>query len=112
MLTETQTTFPERIEHTPAWLTWPGENLTAVYSEGLYVGYKHYEKNSIKPLFPFGHGLSYTTFTIGRPQISAAVLAKDNTISVTLPISNTGHRLGAETVQFYVRREKSLTAAS
>ncbi|KAJ4856762.1 fibronectin type III-like domain-containing protein [Trichoderma breve] len=81
------TTFPRRIEDTPAWPTWPGENLRAVYAEGLYVGYKHYDQNRIEPLFPFGHGLSYTKFE--------------------LSITNTGAVAGAETVQFYVRDESS-----
>ncbi|RFU80568.1 glycoside hydrolase family 3 [Trichoderma arundinaceum] len=101
------TTFPQRIEHTPAWLTWPGEKRTAIYSEDLFVGYKHYEHHHIKPLFPFGHGLSYTTFEFGKPNISPIVLTEADSIGITLLISNTGSRAGAETVQFYVRDENS-----
>ncbi|KAM6479568.1 glycoside hydrolase superfamily [Trichoderma sp. SZMC 28011] len=101
------TTFPRRIEDTPAWTTWPGENLRAVYAEGLYVGYKHYDQNHIEPLFPFGHGLSYTTFEYGHPQLSATSITPDGQITITLSITNTGARAGAETVQFYVRDESS-----
>lgn len=107
MLTRVQTTFPRRIEDTPAWLTWPGENLRAVYAEGLYVGYKHYDQNHIEPLFPFGHGLSYTTFEYGNPQLSATSITPNGHIIITLSITNTGKRAGAETVQFYVRDESS-----
>jgi beta-glucosidase len=100
MLTTPQATFPKRIEHTPAWHTWPGENHKVLYGEGLYIGYRHYDHAKITPLFPFGHGLSYTTFEYGRPEISTR-------INITLAISNIGSRAGAETVQLYVQDEKS-----
>jgi beta-glucosidase len=100
-------TFPQRIEHTPAWNNWPGENLKVLYGEGLYVGYKHYDRTRIAPLFPFGHGLSYTTFEYGRPEMSSKVLAPDGSINVTMAVSNIGERAGAEIVQVYVRDVKS-----
>ncbi|KAH6884546.1 glycoside hydrolase superfamily [Thelonectria olida] len=100
-------TFPQRIEHTPAWHNWPGENLKVLYGEGLYIGYKHYEHTKIPPLFPFGHGLSYTTFEYGRPEISPRTLTPNGAIKITLAISNVGPRAGAETVQVYVHDEKS-----
>ncbi|KAI9170857.1 Beta-glucosidase B [Paramyrothecium foliicola] len=100
-------TFPQRIEHTPAWHNWPGENLKVLYGEGLYVGYKHYERANIAPLFPFGHGLSYTTFEYGRPEVSSRDLTANGTIKITLAISNTGTRAGSEIVQVYVHDEKS-----
>ncbi|KAH7001190.1 glycoside hydrolase superfamily [Ilyonectria destructans] len=100
-------TFPRRIEHTPAWHTWPGENEKVLYGEGLYVGYKHYDHAKITPLFPFGHGLSYTTFEYGRPEVSSRTLTADGSIKITLAISNVGARAGAEIVQVYVRDEKS-----
>ncbi|KAH6991218.1 glycoside hydrolase superfamily [Ilyonectria sp. MPI-CAGE-AT-0026] len=100
-------TFPRRIEHTPAWHTWPGENEKVLYGEGLYVGYKHYDHAKITPLFPFGHGLSYTTFEYGRPEVSSRTLTADGSIKITLAISNVGSRAGAEIVQVYVRDEKS-----
>lgn len=100
-------TFPKRIEHTPAWHTWPGENHKVLYGEGLYIGYRHYDHAKITPLFPFGHGLSYTTFEYGRPEISTRTLTPDGVINITLAISNIGSRAGAETVQLYVHDEKS-----
>jgi beta-glucosidase len=100
-------TFPKRIEHTPAWHTWPGENHKVLYGEGLYIGYKHYDHAKIEPLFPFGHGLSYTTFEYGRPEISARTLTPNGEIKITLAISNTGSRAGSEIVQLYVHDEKS-----
>lgn len=78
-----------------------------MYAEGLYVGYKHYDQNRIEPLFPFGHGLSYTTFEYGHPQLSATSITPDDRITITLSITNTGAVAGAETVQFYVRDESS-----
>ncbi|KAI5459184.1 glycoside hydrolase superfamily [Mariannaea sp. PMI_226] len=100
-------TFPKRIEHTPAFHNWPGENQKVLYGEGIYVGYKHYDRTKIAPLFPFGHGLSYTTFEYGRPETSSRTLTRDSTIKITLAISNIGQRAGAEIVQIYVRDEKS-----
>ncbi|RBR12805.1 uncharacterized protein FIESC28_08507 [Fusarium coffeatum] len=100
-------TFPKRIEHTPAWHNWPGENHKVLYGEGLYIGYKHYDHAKIEPLFPFGHGLSYTTFEYGRPEITPKTLTPNSEITITLAISNTGPRAGSEIVQIYVHDEKS-----
>ncbi|KFA69726.1 hypothetical protein S40285_08117 [Stachybotrys chlorohalonatus IBT 40285] len=100
-------TFPQRIEHTPAWNNWPGENQKVLYGEGLYIGYKHYERTRIAPLFPFGHGLSYTTFEYGRPEVSPKVLVPGGNINITMAVSNTGSRAGAEIVQVYVHDVKS-----
>ncbi|KAI0392240.1 glycoside hydrolase family 3 protein [Xylariaceae sp. FL0594] len=101
-------TFPRRIEDTPAYHNWPGENLRVLYGEGLYIGYRHYERTQIPPLFSFGHGLSYTTFEYGRPSLSQKVLtADDESIHLVMAVTNTGAVSGAETVQIYVRDEKS-----
>lgn len=102
-----QATFPRRIEHTPAWHNWPGENEKVLYGEGIFIGYRHYDRTKIAPLFPFGHGLSYTTFEYGRPEISARTLTSDGTIKITLAVSNIGDRDGAEIVQVYVHDDKS-----
>jgi beta-glucosidase len=72
------------------------------YKEGIFIGYRYYDTNSIKPLFPFGHGLSYTTFKYGKPE----VIKKDNKILVSLNLTNTGKCPGAETAQLYVRDVK------
>ncbi len=72
------------------------------YSEGVYVGYRWYEAESVKPLFPFGHGLSYTEFEYGDVKLNKRSMRKGGKISVTVPVTNTGSVAGAETVQFYV----------
>lgn len=100
-------TFPKRLGDAPAFHNWPGENLEVVYGEGLYIGYRHYERARIEPLFPFGHGLSYTTFEYGRPSLSSKVLAPNGGIELVVAVSNVGEVEGSETVQVYVRDEKS-----
>lgn len=102
-----QCTFPKALTDTPAYHNWPGENLGVVYGEGLYIGYRHYERANIAPLFPFGHGLSYTTFEYGRPSLSARVLSEGETLELLVAVSNIGDEDGFETVQIYVRDEKS-----
>ncbi|CZR55218.1 probable periplasmic beta-glucosidase precursor [Phialocephala subalpina] len=101
------TTFPKRLEDNPTYLNWPGENLKVLYGEGLYIGYRHYEAKAIAPLFPFGHGLSYTTFAYGKPKISSSVLTEDGKLTITIPVKNTGSVEGAEIVQAYIHDEKS-----
>lgn len=100
-------TFPRRLEDAPAYHNWPGENLEVNYGEGLYIGYRHYERAGIEPLFPFGHGLSYTTFEYGRPSLSSKVLAPGGVIELVVAVSNIGEVAGSEAVQVYVRDEKS-----
>ena len=78
-----------------------------LYGEGLYVGYKHYDGAGIEPLYPFGHGLTYTAFEYGRPEISTRTLTAAGAVKITLAISNVGPRPGSEIVQVYVRDEKS-----
>ncbi|KAI1497186.1 glycosyl hydrolase family 3 N terminal domain-containing protein [Biscogniauxia marginata] len=100
-------TFPRRLEDTPAYHNWPGENLRVLYGEGLFVGYKHYDRAGIAPLFPFGHGLSYTTFEYGRPSLSRRVLTASAPVHLVMAVTNTGPVAGAETVQLYVRDERA-----
>lgn len=69
----------------------------------MYIGYRHYDRAKVAPLFPFGHGLSYTTFEYGRPSLSAKVLSRDSSIELTVGVSNVGAVAGLETVQVYVR---------
>jgi beta-glucosidase len=104
------TTFPKRLEDNPTFTSWPGDLSDSVYTEGLFVGYRHYEARHIAPLFPFGHGLSYTTFLYGEPSISAVELLgeKDHdTLVVRVSVTNTGDVAGHEVVQAYVRDEES-----
>ncbi len=78
-----------------------------LYGEGLYIGYRHYDRVKVDPLFPFGHGLSYTTFEYGRPSLSNKVLTSSAPIHLVMAVTNTGRVTGAETVQIYIQDEKS-----
>ncbi|KAI0909196.1 glycosyl hydrolase family 3 N terminal domain-containing protein [Ustulina deusta] len=100
-------TFPRKLQDTPAYHNWPGENLRVLYGEGLYIGYRHYDRVKVDPLFPFGHGLSYTTFEYGRPSLSNKVLTSSAPIHLVMAVTNTGRVTGAETVQIYIQDEKS-----
>lgn len=95
--------WPRRVEDNPAHGNWPGENDVVHYKEGIYVGYRHYEKQQIKPLFPFGYGLSYSTFDITNLLVTGS-LTRENSVSVTVDVKNVGGRKGKVVVQFYVRR--------
>ncbi len=70
------------------------------YSEGIYVGYRWYEAKEVKPMFAFGHGLSYTTFEYGQPVASSKTMGK--TLKIKVPVTNTGSVAGAEVVQLYI----------
>lgn len=96
-------TFPHRLEDDPAFGNYPGENGRVHYREGIFVGYRHYERRGIQPLFPFGHGLSYTSFRFANLRLSTDTLAPGAPLTVTLDVTNTGDRTGQEVVQLYVR---------
>lgn len=96
-------TFPVRLQDNPAFVNYPGENGKVSYGEGIFVGYRYYEKKAVAPLFPFGFGLSYTSFSVNNLQLSSAQIAPDDTLEVSVDVTNTGARQGAEVVQLYVR---------
>jgi beta-glucosidase len=96
------TTFPERIEHTPAFGAFPGENGSTRYAESVLMGYRWYDARRLPVRFAFGQGLSYTTFAIGPPRLSADAIAAGDTVSVEADVTNTGARPGSEVVQLYV----------
>lgn len=96
-------TFPLRIEDTPSYLNFPGNGRTVNYAEGIFVGYRWYDSRKMKVLFPFGHGLSYTTFDYGKISLSCDSMKDDQTVDVSLKIKNTGDIDGKEVVQLYVR---------
>ena len=101
-------TFPKGESDVPARTTaqWPGVTVngvaTATYSEGLQVGYRWYDSRGIKPLFPFGFGLSYTTFSLSRLETTPAVTDGTRPIRVEFWLENTGRRAGAEVPQLYL----------
>lgn len=77
------------------------------YNEGVLVGYRWHDTKRIKPLFPFGHGLSYTTFSYGKPTVSSKELTDGGQLTVTVPVTNTGARMGQEIVQLYITDVKA-----
>ncbi|MCF0213562.1 MAG: glycoside hydrolase family 3 C-terminal domain-containing protein [Muribaculaceae bacterium] len=83
------------------------EVMDMPYNEGIYVGYRYIDRNKLRPTFPFGHGLSYTTFKYGNAKVDKDKIAKGETVKVTVPVTNTGKRAGAEIVQLYISDAKS-----
>jgi beta-glucosidase len=103
-------TYPLRLRDTPAYLNFPGENGQVRYGEGLFIGYRYYDAREIPVLFPFGHGLSYTTFAYGNVRVSAGSFKDVDGVTVSVDVSNTGPVAGKEVVQVYVRDRESRLA--
>jgi beta-glucosidase len=97
-------TFPRDESQTPIATPeqYPGIGGAVHYSEGVYVGYRGYEKQGIEPQYPFGHGLSYTTFAYENLQITPAAAAGGETVTIRFDIQNTGSWAGAEVTQVYL----------
>lgn len=99
------TTFPKRLKDNPAYLNYPGENGEVLYGEGLFVGYRYYDAKDIEPLFPFGFGLSYTSFDYSNLRFSETRFTENQTITVSVDVRNSGERAGKEIIQLYVREK-------
>ncbi|MCK5457358.1 MAG: glycoside hydrolase family 3 C-terminal domain-containing protein, partial [Melioribacteraceae bacterium] len=100
-------TFPKKMEDTPVADNYPGEKLNTYYTEGIFVGYRHYDKNNIEPLFPFGFGLSYTTFEFSDLKLSKTSMNKEDEFTVEVTVKNTGKVDGDEIVQLYISDEEA-----
>lgn len=107
-------TFPEKLEDVGAHQLgdYPGRQredgiFDEKYNESIFVGYRWTDKQKIRPLLPFGHGLSYTTFAYGKATVNKKVMKIDEQIAITVPITNTGKRIGSEIVQLYISDLKS-----
>lgn len=100
-------TFPASLSDTPTYLTWPGEGGETHYGEGVFVGYRYYDKKNIEPLFPFGYGLSYTTYEYSDLQLDKNEINENESVQLTCKVKNTGEYDGKEIVQLYVRDVKS-----
>ena len=87
-------------------LSYPGDSIKQEYKEDILVGYRWHDTKKIPALFPFGHGLSYTTFTYGKPVASAKAMAADGTLTLTVAVKNTGSVAGKEIVQLYIGDDK------
>ncbi|MFW9994911.1 MAG: beta-glucosidase [Candidatus Odinarchaeota archaeon] len=100
-------TFPKSLSDSPAHKSgksFPGEDRKVYYSEGIFVGYRYFDNNNVEPLFPFGHGLSYTTFALENLRLDKEMLmSSDDSLKINLDVINTGSRFGAEVVQVYVQ---------
>ncbi|MBR0311070.1 MAG: glycoside hydrolase family 3 C-terminal domain-containing protein, partial [Oscillospiraceae bacterium] len=94
-------TFPVKLSDNPSYLNFGGKE-TVEYREGVFVGYRYYDKKEMAVNFPFGHGLSYTTFAYSNLKLSGANMAEGETLSVSVDVTNTGAVAGKETVQLYV----------
>lgn len=95
------TTLPVRLEDTPAFRFYPGENGVVRYEEGVLVGYRHYDASRVAPRFPFGFGLSYTTFALEHGAVDEGAIVADGSVVVGVDVVNTGERNGQTVVQLY-----------
>lgn len=100
-------TFPMRLEDTPAFFNFPGEQGDVLYGERIFVGYRYYDERKIEPLFPFGYGLSYTNFEYSDFKVSSKNTTDKEGLTVSVTIKNTGKVKGKEVVQLYVSDTKS-----
>ena len=95
-------TIPYKLADNPSYLNFPGDGQTVEYNEGVFVGYRYYDTKEMPVRYPFGYGLSYTTFEYSDLQLSADRIKDTDTLKVTLKVKNTGDRAGKEIVQLYV----------
>ena len=95
-------TFPVKLSDNPSYLFYGGEGDEADYREGVFVGYRYYDRKEQDVLFPFGHGLSYTTFAYSSLRLSAQRITDQETLTATVTVTNTGSRAGKTVVQLYV----------
>jgi len=94
--------LPKEFKDSPAYGHYPGENLKVEYAEGIYVGYRYYDTKNVEPQFPFGFGLSYTTFAYSGLKVAPEKSSTGQPIDVSVDVRNTGLRAGAEVVELYV----------
>lgn len=99
--------FPKKLEDNPSYLNFPGEGDSVSYREGVFVGYRYYDKKKMEVLFPFGFGLSYTTFDYSNLRLSASHIKDTESLTVTVDVTNKGSVPGREVVQLYVADKES-----
>lgn len=95
-------TIPVKLSDSPSYLNFPGDGKSVPYREGIFVGYRYYDTKKMPVRFPFGHGLSYTTFAYSDLKLSASGIKDTDTLEVSVTVTNTGSRAGKETIQLYV----------
>jgi beta-glucosidase len=96
-------TIPLRLQDTPSYLNFPGSGGTVAYGERLYVGYRYYDAKDMRVSYPFGHGLSYTTFAYSDLRTAVEGAGDDVVVRLRLTLTNTGPMAGKEVVQVYLR---------
>ena len=106
--------FPKKLEdngaHAFGELSYPGDSINQYYKEDILVGYRWFDTKKIEPLFPFGYGMSYTTFTWSKPAVETSRVTVDETVKISFTLKNNGSTAGAETAQLYVSKSKSAVA--
>ena len=100
-------TYPHKLADTPAYINWPGGAGKVRYGEGLFIGYRYYDAKKMSVLFPFGYGLSYTTFAYSNAKVSKKTFKDADGVTVTVDVTNTGKLTGKEIIQVYVHDQKS-----
>lgn len=100
-------TWPLRLQDNPSYLNFPGEDGIVHYREDLFIGYRYYDKKELDVAFPFGHGLSYTSFKYSDFQLSRNKMLDTDTVTVSCVVKNTGTRRGKDAVQLYVGKPES-----
>ncbi|HJT75237.1 MAG TPA: glycoside hydrolase family 3 C-terminal domain-containing protein [Chitinophaga sp.] len=101
-------TFAARLEDTPSYTEFPGRNGNTLYGEGIFIGYRYYDTKKVAPLFPFGYGLSYTTFAYTGIKVSSNTAKDTDKITVSVKVKNTGRVAGKEIVQLYLHDEDKI----
>jgi beta-glucosidase len=103
--------FPKKLAdngaHSFGEISYPGDSIREEYREDVLVGYRWHDTKKIPALFPFGHGLSYTTFSYGKPSLSSSEIEDGGSIAITVNVKNSGDRKGKEVVQLYIGDEKA-----
>jgi beta-glucosidase len=103
--------FPKKLSdsaaHSFGEIAYPGDSIHEKYLEDVLVGYRWHDTKKIPALFPFGHGLSYTTFSYGKPAASSTVISADGKLTITVSVTNSGDRKGKEVAQLYIGDDKA-----
>ncbi|WP_432405394.1 beta-glucosidase [Wukongibacter sp. M2B1] len=95
-------TFPIKLSDTPSYINYPGENNKVIYGEGIFIGYRYYDKREVEVQFPFGYGLSYTDFEYSNLRVSSDEFRDIDGLDVLIDVTNTGEVSGKEVVQLYI----------
>ena len=99
-------TFPRKLEDNPSYLSFPGEGAVAQYPEGIFIGYRYYASKKMDVLYPFGHGLSYTTFRYSNLTVDKETITDEESLQVSVTVTNAGDRAGKAVVQLYVAPDR------